>query len=143
MRHRLEQRGYHAFSVADKERRSDATNSAAPAAWCRTRHAPAGGGAGAVATTKRYFDGEQTVFSGFKLDRGSMNRSSSEPTPRRGGSMGPYTTYGILAKELGAGPEVARDVGQAMANNPVALTIPCHRVLGLAGKSVIFRHRVA
>jgi methylated-DNA-[protein]-cysteine S-methyltransferase len=57
--------------------------------------------------------------------------------------MGPYTTYGILAKELGAGPEVARDVGQAMANNPVALTIPCHRVLGLAGKSVIFRHRVA
>jgi O6-methylguanine-DNA--protein-cysteine methyltransferase len=41
--------------------------------------------------------------------------------------MGPYHAYGALAKELGAGPEAARDVGQAMARNPVAL-IPCHRV---------------
>jgi methylated-DNA-[protein]-cysteine S-methyltransferase len=39
-----------------------------------------------------------------------------------------------LAKELGAGPETARDVGQAMANNPVALIIPCHRVLAAGGK---------
>jgi O-6-methylguanine DNA methyltransferase len=37
--------------------------------------------------------------------------------------------YGALAMELGAGPEAARDVGQAMARNPVALIIPCHRVL--------------
>jgi len=28
---------------------------------------------------------------------------------------GHTTTYGSLAKELGAGPEAARDVGQAMA----------------------------
>ena len=34
---------------------------------------------------------------------------------------GRTTTYGALAKELGAGPEAARDVGQAMAKNPVAL----------------------
>ena len=39
-----------------------------------------------------------------------------------------------LAKELGAGPEVARDVGQAMARNPVPLIIPCHRVLAAGGK---------
>jgi methylated-DNA-[protein]-cysteine S-methyltransferase len=47
---------------------------------------------------------------------------------------GHTTTYGALAKELGAGPETARDVGQAMANNPVALIIPCHRVLAAGGK---------
>ena len=47
---------------------------------------------------------------------------------------GRTTTYGALAKELGAGPEAARDVGQAMANNPVALIIPCHRVLAAGGK---------
>jgi methylated-DNA-[protein]-cysteine S-methyltransferase len=29
---------------------------------------------------------------------------------------------------------VARDVGQAMAQNPVALFIPCHRVLAAGGK---------
>jgi O-6-methylguanine DNA methyltransferase len=40
---------------------------------------------------------------------------------------GHTTTYGALAKELGAAPEAARDVGQAMARNPVALIIPCHR----------------
>jgi O-6-methylguanine DNA methyltransferase len=44
------------------------------------------------------------------------------------------TTYGALAKELGAGPEAGRDVGQAMAKNPLALMIPCHRVLAAGGK---------
>ena len=47
---------------------------------------------------------------------------------------GHTTTYGTLAKELGAGPEAARDVGQAMAKNPVALIIPCHRVLAAGNK---------
>src|SRR5207253_10705786 len=47
---------------------------------------------------------------------------------------GKTTTYGALAKELGAGPEAARDVGQAMARNPVPLIIPCHRVLAAGGK---------
>ena len=47
---------------------------------------------------------------------------------------GQTTTYGSLAKELGAGPEAARDVGQAMAKNPVPLIIPCHRVLAAGGK---------
>ena len=35
---------------------------------------------------------------------------------------------------LGAGPEAARDVGQAMAQNPVPLIIPCHRVLAAGGR---------
>jgi methylated-DNA-[protein]-cysteine S-methyltransferase len=39
-----------------------------------------------------------------------------------------------LANQLGAGPEAARDVGQAMSRNPVALIIPCHRVLAAGGK---------
>ena len=47
---------------------------------------------------------------------------------------GETTTYGSLAKSLGAGPEAARDVGEAMAKNPVPLIIPCHRVLAAGGK---------
>jgi methylated-DNA-[protein]-cysteine S-methyltransferase len=47
---------------------------------------------------------------------------------------GQTTTYGNLAKELGAGPEAARAVGHAMAKNPVPLIIPCHRVLAAGGK---------
>jgi O-6-methylguanine DNA methyltransferase len=34
--------------------------------------------------------------------------------------------------------EAARDVGQAMAKNPVALIIPCHRVLAAGGKVGVF-----
>jgi methylated-DNA-[protein]-cysteine S-methyltransferase len=34
---------------------------------------------------------------------------------------------------FGAGPEAARDIGEAMARNPVALIIPCHRVLAAGG----------
>ena len=37
------------------------------------------------------------------------------------------------SRALGAGPEQARAVGQAMATNPVPLIIPCHRVLAAGG----------
>ncbi len=89
----------------------------------------------AVAAAKRYFDGEETDFSGFKLDLGEQDAFFKQvyDMARRVG-WGRTTTYGALAKELGAGPEAARDVGQAMAHNPVALIIPCHRVLAAGGK---------
>lgn len=41
---------------------------------------------------------------------------------------GTVTTYGGLAKALGA-PKSARAVGSAVARNPVAYLIPCHRVI--------------
>ncbi len=97
--------------------------------------APTPAVAEAVAAVKRYFEGEETDFSGFKLDLGDQEAFFREiyAAARRVG-WGRTTTYGALAKELGAGPEAARDVGQAMARNPVALIIPCHRVLAAGGK---------
>lgn len=38
------------------------------------------------------------------------------------------TTYGELASKIG-NPQAARAVGQAMAQNPFPLALPCHRVL--------------
>jgi methylated-DNA-[protein]-cysteine S-methyltransferase len=89
----------------------------------------------AVAAVKRYFEGEETDFSGFALDLDGQDAFFKQIyiAARRIG-WGRTTTYGALAKELGAGPEAARDVGQAMAKNPVALIIPCHRVLAAGGK---------
>ncbi|MBV9637069.1 MAG: methylated-DNA--[protein]-cysteine S-methyltransferase [Methylobacteriaceae bacterium] len=89
----------------------------------------------AVAAVQRYFEGEATDFSSFKLDLGEQDALFERiyAAARRVG-WGRTTTYGALAKELGAGPEVAKDVGQAMAKNPVALIIPCHRVLAAGGK---------
>jgi methylated-DNA-[protein]-cysteine S-methyltransferase len=43
---------------------------------------------------------------------------------------GTTTTYGALAKELSSGP---RAVGTANGSNPVAIVVPCHRVIGSNG----------
>ena len=89
----------------------------------------------AIAAVRRYFAGEEVDFSGFALDLdGQLPFFKQIYAAVRRVGWGHTTTYGALAKELGAGPEGARDVGQAMAQNPVALIIPCHRVLAAGGK---------
>jgi methylated-DNA-[protein]-cysteine S-methyltransferase len=91
--------------------------------------------ADAIVAANRYFAGEEMDFSRFELDLGDQAPFFKQvyAAARRVG-WGRTTTYGALARELGAGPEAARDVGQAMAQNPVALIIPCHRVLAAGGK---------
>ena len=42
-------------------------------------------------------------------------------------------TYGEIARKLGV-PQESREVGQALGRNPVAIIVPCHRVLGADGK---------
>lgn len=89
----------------------------------------------AVTAATRYFAGEEIDFSGFTLDLdGQLPFFKLIYAAARRVGWGHTTTYGALAKELGAGPEAARDVGQAMAQNPVALFIPCHRVLAAGNK---------
>jgi methylated-DNA-[protein]-cysteine S-methyltransferase len=46
---------------------------------------------------------------------------------------GETLTYGEIAKRLGD-PLLARDVGQALGQNPFAPVVPCHRVLAAGGK---------
>jgi len=91
--------------------------------------------ADAFAAVQRYFHGEAVDFSGLTLDLGRQAPLFDRIyAAARQIGWGHTTTYGELARQLGAGPEVARDVGQAMASNPVALIIPCHRVLAAGNK---------
>ena len=46
---------------------------------------------------------------------------------------GTTTTYGTLAARIGA-PGAARAVGQALARNPFAMIVPCHRVIAANGQ---------
>jgi methylated-DNA-[protein]-cysteine S-methyltransferase len=46
---------------------------------------------------------------------------------------GQTMTYGEIARQLGV-PHESREVGQALGRNPVAIIVPCHRVLGADGK---------
>ncbi|HVT55504.1 MAG TPA: methylated-DNA--[protein]-cysteine S-methyltransferase [Xanthobacteraceae bacterium] len=47
---------------------------------------------------------------------------------------GSVMTYGEIAAQLGEEPQVAREVGKALGENPIPLIIPCHRVLAANGK---------
>jgi methylated-DNA-[protein]-cysteine S-methyltransferase len=46
--------------------------------------------------------------------------------------FGTTTSYGRLAREIGR-PGAARAVGHANARNPIAVIVPCHRVVGSSG----------
>lgn len=48
--------------------------------------------------------------------------------------MGVVASYGDIARHIGQ-PSAARAVGTAIANNPVAFLIPCHRVIQKNGVS--------
>jgi methylated-DNA-[protein]-cysteine S-methyltransferase len=88
-----------------------------------------------IEAAQRYFAGERVDFSDVALDLGEQEEFFQRiyAALRRVG-WGQTTTYGTLANQLGAGAKAAQDVGQAMAQNPVPLIIPCHRVLAAGGK---------
>lgn len=83
----------------------------------------------------RYFAGERVDFSAVSIDLGPQDEFFDRVYAHvRAIGWGDVTTYGAVAKALGAGPEAARSVGQAMASNPVPLIIPCHRVMAANGR---------
>ena len=88
-----------------------------------------------IEAVRRYFAGSPVEFSALRLDLAEQDAFFREIyfALRRVG-WGESTSYGALAKAIGAGPEAARRVGQAMANNPIPLIIPCHRVLAAGGR---------
>jgi methylated-DNA-[protein]-cysteine S-methyltransferase len=88
-----------------------------------------------VSAAQRYFAGERVDFASIPIDLGEQSPFFAKVYEFvRALGWGESTTYGAVAKQLGAGPEFARDVGQAMAANPIPLIVPCHRVLAAGGK---------
>lgn len=79
-----------------------------------------------------YLAGERTSFDlptvadGSEFRRRVWERLERIP-------YGRTVTYGELAAELGS-PTLARKVGGAVAHNPLAIIVPCHRVLGKGGR---------
>jgi methylated-DNA-[protein]-cysteine S-methyltransferase len=49
---------------------------------------------------------------------------------------GETVTYGEIARRLGLPPGASRAVGLANGRNPIAIVVPCHRVIGGKGKLV-------
>ena len=86
----------------------------------------------ALAQLNEYFDGERTTFN-VAIDRSARSGFRGEVlNALEGVSFGQTITYGDLAERAGR-PKAARAVGSAMATNPIAIIVPCHRVLPSSG----------
>lgn len=82
-----------------------------------------------VAAIRRYLGGEKVDFAGIGLDLTNADPFHAEVyEAARRIRWGEVSTYGELAGRIGH-PREAREVGQALARNPVAIIIPCHRIL--------------
>ena len=85
-----------------------------------------------VAQLERYFLGELRRFDlslnprGTDFQRAVWRALADIP-------YGVTTTYGQIARRLGKPLGAARAVGAANGQNPIAVIIPCHRVVGEGG----------
>jgi methylated-DNA-[protein]-cysteine S-methyltransferase len=76
-----------------------------------------------------YFAGERQTFSvTVKLAGTPFQQQVWEQL--RMIPFGEAWTYGDLARRLGLPPGASRAVGGANGRNPVAIIVPCHRVIG-------------
>ncbi len=81
---------------------------------------------------REYCDGERRVFEldldpvGTPFQRAVWQELLRIP-------YGETISYATLATRIGRPPGASRAVGQANGANPIALIIPCHRVIGADG----------
>ena len=85
----------------------------------------------AVVELTEYFRGERTEFTLELAPRGSEFQQRVWKELLRI-PYGETRSYGQIARELGD-PSLAREVGWANARNPIAIIVPCHRVIGSDG----------
>jgi methylated-DNA-[protein]-cysteine S-methyltransferase len=84
----------------------------------------------AIEAIQSLMQGEGTDLSFIELDLegvGDFNRQVYDIARKM--PAGETLTYGELARQLGD-VQLSRAVGQALGLNPVAIIVPCHRVLG-------------
>ncbi len=86
----------------------------------------------AIRQLRRYFSGESDGFNlrlapeGTPFQREVWRRLFDIP-------YGETISYGELARRIG-NPKASRAVGLANGANPIAIVIPCHRVIGSSGE---------
>ena len=83
---------------------------------------------------EEYFAGERSAFDlPMKLRGTGFQRTVWHELTRI--PYGETISYGELARRIGR-PDLARAVGTANGQNPIAVIVPCHRVIGSNGKLV-------
>ncbi len=128
------ERGLSRFQLPEADKRATERRLTLRAPTSSLAKAPPAQVAEAIADVQRYMAGERIDFSAIALDLAGVAPFYVEiyAAARRVG-WGETATYGELARQAGA-PGAARAVGQAMSRNPVAVIIPCHRILASGNK---------
>ena len=102
------------------------------------RHAPdatltAGRAPEAVrGAVEAYFAGDARALDGLKVKTGGTAFQRSVWAALRDIPAGETRSYGQLAAAIGS-PKAVRAAGLANGQNPIAVIVPCHRVIGANG----------
>ena len=83
-----------------------------------------------------YFQGRQPSFADIALNINLTAFQKRVFKQVMAIKPGETKSYGEIAKQLGMKTGGARAIGRCLANNPVLLIIPCHRVVGSDGSLV-------
>ena len=82
---------------------------------------------------RQYFAGAVEAFEGLPLDPGGTAFQRAVWSALREIRRGETWNYSQLAAFVG-NPKAVRAVGSTNARNPIAIIVPCHRVIGKAGE---------
>jgi O-6-methylguanine DNA methyltransferase len=93
---------------------------------------PAASPAAVRGALRDYFAGDLRATDGLRVRGGGTPFQEKVWALLRAIPPGTTTTYGALAARLGAA-NASRAVGLANARNPIAIVVPCHRVIGASG----------
>jgi methylated-DNA-[protein]-cysteine S-methyltransferase len=80
-----------------------------------------------------YARGRTSALDTLAVDAGGTPFQARVWRALRSIPAGTTTTYAAIARRVGR-PAAVRAVGAANAANPVAIVVPCHRVIGTDGK---------
>jgi methylated-DNA-[protein]-cysteine S-methyltransferase len=87
-----------------------------------------------VQSVARYFAGEINALTALRTASAGSDLQRQVWAALRLIPASTTTTYGKLAKELGFDdPRAAIDMGAAIGANPIAVVVPCHRVIASNG----------
>jgi methylated-DNA-[protein]-cysteine S-methyltransferase len=90
------------------------------------------GAFGHAATMARYFAGEIEAIDALSAVGEGTEFQRAVWTALRTIPAGATLSYGALARQIGR-PAAVRAVGLANGANPIAIVVPCHRVIGSDG----------
>ncbi len=82
---------------------------------------------------RAYLAGDFSTLNDIPVNAGGTEFQQLVWQGLRGIPLGATLTYGELATKLGK-PTASRAVGMANSLNPVAIVVPCHRVIGANSK---------